>query len=350
MRENGQVPQNEQFWKFRSIQWKQVIRRQDHANLILTLGLIIAVTLVSFLSTPRQDVFYIYDATISNPDATKHGFEPTVPNWVAVVIPILMMILTIVVGEFFYSKKQHHSITDAVAVTLYFLLDAFQSFLCAVVVTQATKYTVGRLRPDFLPRCNPIPPANVVIQFGQDTRNLYPCTNTDEDVINEGRLSFPSGHTSLSFNVITYASAYLIWCFHMRREWVPRCKGPRDEFLSDLKNVIAKLWMLVMLALAWGISMSRIIDNQHHPSDVVAGMVLGVLIAIMYIMRAVPRYARVLTSTCVACEEMKTEERVTGGVTGEMSEIEVEEMESGNGPGASHRSKLLSDNNLNKES
>ncbi len=234
------------------------------------------------------------------------------------------MLLTIIVGEFFYSKKQHHSITDAVAVTLYFLLDAFQSFLCALIVTQATKYTVGRLRPDFLARCEPIPPANITMEFGTNPDDLYPCTNTNEDVVNEGRLSFPSGHTSLSFNLITYASSYLIWCFHMRREWVPRCRGPRDEFLSDLANVFAKLWMLTMLALAWGISMSRIIDNQHHPSDVIGGMVLGVLIAIMYIMRAVPRYARVLTSTCKPCEEKKIKTEGDGGV-----ENEVEEMEAG---------------------
>ena len=42
--------------------------------------------------------------------------------------------------------------------------------------------------------------------------------------------------------------------------------------------------------------MSRIIDNQHFPSDVVGGMVLGVLIAVMYILRAIPRYRRVLTA------------------------------------------------------
>jgi len=41
--------------------------------------------------------------------------------------------------------------------------------------------------------------------------------------------------------------------------------------------------------------MSRIIDNQHHASDVIGGMLLGTLIAIMYILRAMPRYARVLS-------------------------------------------------------
>ena len=81
----------------------------------------------------------------------------------------------------------------------------------------------------------------------------------------------------------------------MRREWTPCSLGPRTEFLNDLYNVIAKLWMLIMLALAWGISMSRIIDNQHHPADVVGGMTLGILIAVIYVLRAVPRYARMLT-------------------------------------------------------
>jgi membrane-associated phospholipid phosphatase len=82
----------------------------------------------------------------------------------------------------------------------------------------------------------------------------------------------------------------------MRRSWAPRCMSPRAEFLADLGNVAAKVWMLLMLAVAWGISMSRIVDNQHHPSDVVAGMVLGVLIAMLYILRAIPRYSKVLTA------------------------------------------------------
>lgn len=81
---------------------------------------------------------------------------------------------------------------------------------------------------------------------------------------------------------------------------MPRCRGAKAEFLSDLWNVVAKIWMLCMLAVAWGISCSRIVDNQHHPSDVVAGMLLGIVVAVIYILRAVPRYTRVLTHTCAA--------------------------------------------------
>jgi hypothetical protein len=61
MRENSQLADNDKAWKFRSIKWKQVLRRQDHANLLLTLGLIIAVILVTYLCSPRQDVYFIYD-------------------------------------------------------------------------------------------------------------------------------------------------------------------------------------------------------------------------------------------------------------------------------------------------
>ena len=64
MRETDQLVEDEKPWTFRSIRWKQVFRRQDHANLILTLGFIIAVLLVTFLSSPRQDIYYIYDGEI----------------------------------------------------------------------------------------------------------------------------------------------------------------------------------------------------------------------------------------------------------------------------------------------
>lgn len=111
-------------WRFRDVQWGKVWRRQDHANMLLTVCLIIGVGVTTFLLDPRDEDFYIYDATISYPAATKHGFSPTVPSWAAIVVPLLMMLLTIVVGEFLYSKSDHHSVTDALAVTFFFLADA----------------------------------------------------------------------------------------------------------------------------------------------------------------------------------------------------------------------------------
>lgn len=50
-----------------------------------------------------------------------------------------MMLLTIIVGEFAYSKQEHHSLTDAFAVLFYFLLDAIQvSFKHKTVLCSST--------------------------------------------------------------------------------------------------------------------------------------------------------------------------------------------------------------------
>lgn len=85
----------------------------------------------------------------------------------------------------------------------------------------------------------------------------------------------PAGHTSTAFNLTVYTSAYLIWCWHMRLPWTPVHLSMKQQFLLDLRNVAAKLWMLVLLGVAWGIAISRIIDNQHHPSDVIGGALIG---------------------------------------------------------------------------
>ena len=42
-------------------------------------------------------------------------------------------------------------------------------------------------------------------------------------------------------------------------------------------------------------SVSRVIDNQHHYADILGGMFLGTMIALLYVLRAIPRYKRVLS-------------------------------------------------------
>lgn len=96
----------------------------------------IAVALVSFIIDPRERDYLVYDATISYPAAAKHGFGPTVPDWVAIVIPLCCMLVTLVVGEFVQSREEHRCVTDAVATMVYFILDAIGSLMCALLVVQ----------------------------------------------------------------------------------------------------------------------------------------------------------------------------------------------------------------------
>ncbi|KAI8106726.1 hypothetical protein M9434_001380 [Picochlorum sp. BPE23] len=190
-------------WTFKSIQWKKIIRRQDHAGLLLLVFFYVTTGIIHWTVDPRDNPFYLYDATISYPPAAKRGFGPTVPAWAAIFVPLLMGIATLVVGEFYYSKSQHHSLTDAIAVNVYFLLDLAQAVGLCMLITEATKVAVGRYRPDFLARCLPEDPGTVVLEYGNNTVGWYPCSDEySQDTIQDGRQSFPSGHASFSMTLV----------------------------------------------------------------------------------------------------------------------------------------------------
>jgi membrane-associated phospholipid phosphatase len=115
----------------------------------------------------------------------------------------------------------------------------------AMLITGVLKVSIGRLRPDFLARCQP-------------DANLH-CTG-DPDEVRQGRLSFPSGHSSLSFAAGTYMSLYL---------WGK---------LSPLKG-LHWLWkvptLLLPMASATFMAWSRVHDHRHHWEDVLGSSLIG---------------------------------------------------------------------------
>ena len=87
------------------------------------------------------------------------------------------------------------------------------------------------------------------------------CTG-NEDLMKEARLSFVSGHSSISF----YTAAFLI------------------IFMTKYINLwfLRTLLQLAHFILAFWISITRINDYMHHPEDVIMGSIIG--IACAYIM------------------------------------------------------------------
>jgi membrane-associated phospholipid phosphatase len=102
----------------------------------------------------------------------------------------------------------------------------FFAVLFPVVITEVVKWTVGRGRPFVGGKANPF--------------NFVPFTGT------EAYFSFPSAHAVTSFALAFAVGA--IW---------PRARG-------------------AMLAYAILIAATRLVLLAHHPSDVVAGAVIGV--------------------------------------------------------------------------
>jgi hypothetical protein len=68
--------------------------------------------------------------------------------------------------------------------------------------------------------------------------------------------------------------------------------------------------------------MSRIIDNQHHPADVVGGMLVGVLVALIYILRSIPRYKRVVTAVPVPSHQISKRQVEVQSVQGGAAQLE----------------------------
>ncbi|CAF0883604.1 unnamed protein product [Brachionus calyciflorus] len=141
--------------------------------------------------------------------------------------------------------------------------------LCTLIITLIGKKTIGRLRPNFLDVCKPNGNPYKLLCDTQNTGNTYlipgehfKCLNLDLSGIIESRKSFPSGHSSSIF----YSMIFLI--FYVHKFWNKRNLG-----------FIPQFFQFVCFATAWFVALSRVTDNKHHPTDVLAGTVLGIIIA-----------------------------------------------------------------------
>jgi len=127
--------------------------------------------------------------------------------------------------------------------------------------TQVVKMSVGRPRPDVLDRCQPDlgtvdPPSGF--------SSVAICHQPDRHILNDGFMSFPSGHSSLSFAGLGFLSLYIAGKLH----------------LFDSRGHAPKAWLFVLpLFGALLVAISRTMDYRHHWEDVVAGSWLGMLTA-----------------------------------------------------------------------
>ncbi len=172
--------------------------------------------------------------TLNTPGIDHAYQEEIIPSWgllPIVTMPLVFIGIAQAAGPSWHDV--HHAtlgLGEALAVTL--------------VITSTLKVSIGRLRPDFLARCQPV--------------NLE-CTG-DPVVIRTGRRSFPSGHASLSFASGTYLSLYL---------WGKL--SPLDGLHWIWKVPAILLPMAGATFVAW----TRIQDHRHHWGDVVAGGFIG---------------------------------------------------------------------------
>ncbi|GAA6039896.1 hypothetical protein JCM8097_006788 [Rhodosporidiobolus ruineniae] len=149
-------------------------------------------------------------------------------------------------------------------------------------VVEFIKNRVGRLRPDFFARC-----AWDVLE--------QRCTG-DAWLIKDGRRSFPSGHSSTAWQGLLFLSLYLAGkngAFAALRAPARRLTlslppptiltHPIPRFLASLfqSHLLRLAVALAPLSVAVWIPLTRLEDNYHHPTDVLAGSLIGAASALV---------------------------------------------------------------------
>ena len=161
-------------------------------------------------------------------------YPPTVGSSFLVFTGIWVPLILILTIEFI--RKQHPAAI---------LNSLFTAIGLAETLTTTLKFWVRRPRPNYFALC----------EFSVDTKQ---CTAPFHKVV-EAQLSFPSGHTSLSFCSMT---VLVLWLYQMNK---------------SSGNNKWKLFLSALIPWGWATfcGVSRIVDYWHHPSDVLAGCLLG---------------------------------------------------------------------------
>lgn len=276
-------------WRLRDVSLRRVFKQQDFGSIYGTAITLAALAITqACLEGPRERPFLVTDATISFPNN-----ESTIPYWAAILASFAALVVTILLVELWLARRLHADITDAVSAAVHFIVDGMSAFAVTGLATTVSKMVVGRLRPDFLARCQPTIPNPLTTNYGLLPADNPACTAPPSGELTDGHYSFPSGHTSTVFVFSIWTAAYCTWAFYMR---MPR-KSARtmfstslgERFLNDMGMASSYLWIVALLAYAWAVGVSRITDFKHHPSDVLGGAFLGALFGVAFVVRAIAR-------------------------------------------------------------
>lgn len=245
------------WWRRISLEYRLV----EFAWTVVLLGVALVFSLIKVNERPIPAIRVRLNSTMTvwalDPSLDRVKLTEEVPMWAVIagglVLPIATnLIVNYVLPKFCSVRVIAHDTRD-------FLLTLFQSMAVAVFFTQFTKNLTGRFRPSFYDMCK----WNRDVVWDGVT-NL--CTDAAGE--KQGRMSFPSGHTSFAWSTMLVLTLYLLGRSRLNRE-SPGGKKTLLMFLCCAPIVLA----------AW-VAMTRCIDNWHHYSDIVAAAIIGAVSAV----------------------------------------------------------------------
>jgi hypothetical protein len=116
-----------------------------------------------------------------------------------------------------------------------------------------------------------------------------------DDIMNEARKSFMSGHASFSF----YCATFLIIYLHSRLSYDQPPGSTKIKegtkvyrvFFRGMK-VLRPFIQFLLFIIAFWVALTRIKDYRHHPMDVVTGAIVGTTFSILILFGLVDIFNR----------------------------------------------------------
>jgi len=238
-------------------------------------GFLVSV-LVAFqvLAVPYKRGFYCDDESI------RYPYKPqTIKARGLLVVGILFPMLLILLTEVFrvliwerncqYLYRTYYFVFDSsvhrLFVRLYIFIGFFFVGVCVnQLMVDVAKYSIGRLRPNFIAICKP----SVGYKSCQDVSGYvtdFTCNGNNSHAISEAQMSFYSGHASLCFYAAWFLSLYL-----QARLYRPL-----------VSRLVLPIIQVLLFAGAAYVAFTRVSDYKHHWSDVLAGAIMGSVIGVV---------------------------------------------------------------------
>ncbi|SCV73268.1 BQ2448_7194 [Microbotryum intermedium] len=195
----------------------------------------------------RDVVHYLGDRDISWPHIGNERVSVRKLNLLSVYLPLAVIVLVSALRRSVH--EMHHGALGLLA-----------SRALMAITVEFIKNRVGRLRPDFLDRC-----AYSVLS--------HDCTGPYE-LVKDGRRSFPSGHSSSSFQGLFFLCLFFAG---KNGAFAFQARFPRSNLLQS--RMLRLAITLSPLLLAVWIAITRLEDHMHHPTDVIAGSTIGIIAA-----------------------------------------------------------------------
>ncbi|XP_045160338.2 phospholipid phosphatase 1-like isoform X2 [Mercenaria mercenaria] len=276
---------------------RHLIIAQISVDVFIWFAVAVPVLFLFLHGTPYDRGFFCDDATLSFP-YKQDKLSTSLLLVAGVIVSVLVIVITEVLNSIDIKCRRQCLSSDVIVHCVKNYAIFLAGFILQQFVVEVVKSKMGVLRPNFFDVCKP--QFNMSVCPGYITN--YTCTGDDTKEIRDSRLSFPSGHSSLSMYIAVYFCMYI------------------EDRLKISFSRILKLFLqaaLIFIAILCGVD--RIIDNKHHPSDVVSGFLLGVVVAVFVYYKV---GKSVLISPCATAEMQISNKSCDCCTCGQTPEVE----------------------------